>query len=331
MPTLTPAPPTRRDQPTVSVSKALGSVTRAGIYEHLREQGEPCTVRDIAAAFDVHPNVARSHLDTLVDAGLAEIGRRKNPAGGRPANVYRARPAGATPAASHLGPLPQRGALQVRLLGRLLDEAADDRSLPARAFDLAAREGRDLAAHQGSRSDLPSAAAAAIEVLGAYAPALQVINATTEWVDLAGLDTLFAESEGVRGDVAEALARGLVCGALAALGVPAALADAGTLPTGEPVWRARATAAVEGVPSSSEVAKTVDARKLHREAGVVQAMRAVTGLAQGQVLEVLTAGPGSPAAFARWADRAGHQLLGVERAVDATGQPAIRLLIRKGR
>ena len=46
--------------------------------------------------------------------------------------------------------------------------------------------------------------------------------------------------------------------------------------------------------------------------------------------KVLAEGPGSPAAFARWADRAGHVLLGVERAADAAGRPAIRLLIRKG-
>jgi TusA-related sulfurtransferase len=59
-------------------------------------------------------------------------------------------------------------------------------------------------------------------------------------------------------------------------------------------------------------------------------MRAVTSLHVGDILEVLAEGPGSPAAFARWADRAGHELLGVERATDATGRPAIRLLIRKG-
>jgi TusA-related sulfurtransferase len=74
----------------------------------------------------------------------------------------------------------------------------------------------------------------------------------------------------------------------------------------------------------------VDARGLARETGVVRAMRVVTGLAPGEVLEVLAAGPGAPAAFARWADRAGHVLLGVERATDAAGRPGIRLLIRKG-
>ena len=55
----------------------------------------------------------------------------------------------------------------------------------------------------------------------------------------------------------------------------------------------------------------------------------MTDLHAGDVLEVLAEGPGSPASFARWADRAGHSLLAVERAQDASGRPAIRLLIEK--
>ena len=58
-------------------------------------------------------------------------------------------------------------------------------------------------------------------------------------------------------------------------------------------------------------------------------MRTITDLSPGDVLEVLAEGPGSPAVFARWADRAGHALIAVERAQDATGRPAIRLLIEK--
>jgi TusA-related sulfurtransferase len=89
---------------------------------------------------------------------------------------------------------------------------------------------------------------------------------------------------------------------------------------------------VQAAPSRSSIepASRMDARGLQREAGVVKAMRAVTTLRPGEVLEVLAEGPGSPAAFARWVDRAGHELLGVERAVDETGRPGIRLLIRKG-
>src|SRR5687767_2042926 len=72
----------------VSVARALGSPTRAGIYQHLQQAGEGLTVRDIAAAFDLHPNVARTHHELLADAGLVVVGRRKHPGGGRPAKVY---------------------------------------------------------------------------------------------------------------------------------------------------------------------------------------------------------------------------------------------------
>ena len=80
---------------------------------------------------------------------------------------------------------------------------------------------------------------------------------------------------------------------------------------------------------AAQPAATLDARGQARDSGVVEAMRAMTDLHAGDVLEVLAEGPGSPASFARWADRAGHSLLAVERAQDAGGRPAIRLLIEK--
>jgi predicted ArsR family transcriptional regulator/TusA-related sulfurtransferase len=327
---LSPVLDDRRDRPAVSVAKALGSATRAGIFEHLRTLDGPASVRDVADAFDVHPNVARTHLDTLVDAGLVEIGRRKNPAGGRPANVYRARRSAVVPA-SRGGGLPESQALLLTLLGRLIEHPGEHRALNARAFDVALREGRRLTAEQQTEPDLSAATAAAVVILAHYAPTARVVNAAGDWVDVAGLDTLFADADAVRAEVADALARGLLCGAVAGLGVPVNVTDAGALPGGEPVWRVRQADSPAGGPALGDVASTIDTRKLHREAGVVEAMRAITTLRPGQVVEVLTEGPGSPAAFARWADRAGHQLLGVERAVDPAGKPGIRLLIRKGR
>jgi predicted ArsR family transcriptional regulator len=72
------------------VARALRSDTRAEIYRSLRERGEERTVRDVAAEFDLHPNVARTHLELLAEAGLVSVGRRKHPGGGRPAKVYQA-------------------------------------------------------------------------------------------------------------------------------------------------------------------------------------------------------------------------------------------------
>jgi predicted ArsR family transcriptional regulator len=127
--TAAPVLPERRHaRPGVSVSQALGSSTRADIYEHLRSDG-PGTVRDVAAVFDLHPNVARTHLELLADAGLVSVGRRKHPGGGRPAKVYTARDEPVAPAP----PAPAQVDPAVPLLIRLLVALAEERPVAAPA------------------------------------------------------------------------------------------------------------------------------------------------------------------------------------------------------
>jgi TusA-related sulfurtransferase/DNA-binding transcriptional ArsR family regulator len=326
----------------VSVARALGSSTRASIFAHIQDARGPLSVRDIAATFDLHPNVARTHLDTLADAGLVAVGRRKHPGGGRPAKVYRAREDAsldAEVAATEDPGTPAAATALVGLLAGLLD-GGDGVALPRRAQDAARALGRRLVADVGARpalmqrsgsasadgTGLELAGHIAVRALRRLAPAARVVRAGDEWIDLAGVRGVFADLEAHRPDVADALERGLVEGTLAAAGVPVTLADAGATADGALTWRARAAGTAR---AGIGPAATVDARGRQRESGVVEAMRAVTTLARGDVLEVLAEGPGSPAAFARWADRAGHELLGVERIEDA-GRVGIRLLIRKG-
>jgi predicted ArsR family transcriptional regulator/TusA-related sulfurtransferase len=325
----------------VSVAKALGSPTRAGIYEHLRDAGRGLTVRDVADAFDIHPNVARTHLETLADAGLVAVGRRKHPGGGRPAKLYYASKDAHSAAPVVRGGTPAVALLLVRLLACLAEqprpEAGGPRgmTLAGRAQELATAEGRKLVSQveREAGDGLEPAVQTALRALRPYAPAARVVKRGADWIDVAAFAGMFAVLAEERPELAETLERGLLVGALgAALSGTRAVTvttDAGTLISGEPVWRIRSTAPPAG-RSGIEPAVTVDARGRQREVGVVWAMRAVTALRPGDVLEVLTEGPGAPAAFARWADRAGHQLLGVERATDAAGRPAIRLLIRKG-
>jgi TusA-related sulfurtransferase/DNA-binding transcriptional ArsR family regulator len=331
--------PRRED---VSVARALGSTTRAGIYEHLQEAAAPLTVRDVAAEFDLHPNVARTHLELLADAGLVTVGRRKHPGGGRPAKVYAARDEAAAQA---IPAEPADGAaaeLVVRLLVNLLeDRGGAAASQAARAHEVAAAEGRRLVARLPARAAAPAggsdgesrvqaAGRTALAALRPLAPAARIVRSGEDFLDVAGVAGALAPLAAVRPGLVEPLERGLVAGALAGAGVPVSLTDVPVSAGEERVLRARVVApAVRG--TATPPATTVDARGGQREAGVVRAMRAVTGLRPGEVLEVLAEGPGSPAAFARWADRAGHELLGVERATDPTGRPAIRLLIRKGR
>ncbi len=344
MPTAAQLLPERRTRnETISVARALGSTTRAEIFDHLRESRVPLTVRDIAAAFDLHPNVARTHLELLADADLVTVGRRKHPGGGRPAKVYAARSEPAASAIPRAGDDGAAASLVIRLLVELLEGRAASgpaSSQAARAHEVAVLEGRRLVARlprfevpadqdRSPSARLETAARAAVGALRPYAPTVRIVRTGEDFVDIAGVGSALTPLADVRPALVEPMERGLLLGALAAGGAPVSLSEAPGGVGGERVLRARSATRVErGAPQPPSA--TVDARGGQREAGVVRAMRAITALRPGDVLEVLAEGPGAPAAFARWADRAGHQLLGVERATDGAGRPAIRLLIRKG-
>jgi predicted ArsR family transcriptional regulator len=67
-------------------AKVLSLPTRAAILALLLRSGAK-TVKEIADHFQIHPNVARAHLDLMVEAGfLATETRRQEK--GRPAKVY---------------------------------------------------------------------------------------------------------------------------------------------------------------------------------------------------------------------------------------------------
>src|SRR5690625_901407 len=154
-----PEPPAEqpRTRNGVTVAHALRSTTRAAIFEHLQEHdGEAgVTVRDIAGEFDLHPNVARTHLELLADAGLVEVGRRKHPGGGRPAKVYQAKDDADEVIAEEQKPSaptqsPEPGAaLLVRLMAAMIEERPAPAfgripTLIARAHEIAVTEGRHL-------------------------------------------------------------------------------------------------------------------------------------------------------------------------------------------
>lgn len=75
---------------TLDLAGALGDPTRYSIYRCIVEAaGEPVTVAEVAAQFSVHPNVARMHLQKLVEVRLLSADIRRSKAGGRPARIYR--------------------------------------------------------------------------------------------------------------------------------------------------------------------------------------------------------------------------------------------------
>ena len=81
------------DQQIGDLASSLGDATRRGIYISVREAAEPVTANEIAELFGIHPNVARHHLDRLVDDGYLQVSHRRRsgrrgPGAGRPAKHY---------------------------------------------------------------------------------------------------------------------------------------------------------------------------------------------------------------------------------------------------
>lgn len=74
------------DDSATRTAKVLSLPTRAAILSLLLRSG-PKTVKEIGDAFQIHPNVARAHLELMVEAGFlaTETQRRVK---GRPAKVY---------------------------------------------------------------------------------------------------------------------------------------------------------------------------------------------------------------------------------------------------
>ena len=74
------------DDSATRTAKVLSLPTRAAILSMLLRSGEK-TVKEVADDFHIHPNVARAHLDLMVEAGFLATETRRR-AKGRPAKVY---------------------------------------------------------------------------------------------------------------------------------------------------------------------------------------------------------------------------------------------------
>ncbi|HEX9530804.1 MAG TPA: helix-turn-helix domain-containing protein, partial [Acidimicrobiales bacterium] len=100
----------------VAVTSAFGDPTRRAIYLSARDSGPGLTAAEVAEAFDLHPNVARHHLDKLAAGGYLDVHIERGGGGaGRPSKRYRASAKGVPV------DLPARQAdLLVTLLGRAL-------------------------------------------------------------------------------------------------------------------------------------------------------------------------------------------------------------------
>jgi TusA-related sulfurtransferase len=222
-------------------------------------------------------------------------------------------------------PVPPGAQLAVHTVVQLI---AGLREHLGRLEVLAEEQGRRLVAAAAGRADrreLAAAAVVAVEALRAAFPEIRLADpgpaGSSDAVVVEGLEVSLRLVGEVDGAVGDALAVGFLRGALAAAGAPAIVTARDGRVRAEP--DARAIGAVPGPVAS------IDARGWRLERGVDEAVRVTAELRPGDHLEVLTEVEGAPAAYARWADRAGHEVVDVARVRDARGRATVRIVLRK--
>ncbi|MGD2060782.1 MAG: helix-turn-helix domain-containing protein, partial [Acidimicrobiia bacterium] len=129
------------------LTSALGDPTRRAIYIAVRESAEPMTTSKVAELFEIHPNVARHHLDRLADDGYLKVShlrRSGGPGAGRPAKTYEP-----TTKEVSLHFAPRRFEMLTEMLFKVLEELS-----PPNVGEIAERVGRrygeELAAEIGA-------------------------------------------------------------------------------------------------------------------------------------------------------------------------------------
>jgi predicted ArsR family transcriptional regulator len=140
-----PLSPTDFASAVTAITSAFGDTTRREIYLWVRER-DGVTASDVAAAFDLHSNVARHHLDKLANGGYVDVGRSASGGAGRPSKRYTA-----SQQEMPLGFAVRHDALLVSLLGRSL-AALPSETAQAIAEEVGVEYGEHLAASLGVES-----------------------------------------------------------------------------------------------------------------------------------------------------------------------------------
>ncbi len=130
------------DQQIETIAGALGDTTRRGIYVMIRESQGPVTAGQIAASFQIHPNVARHHLDRLMSDGFIQVSETTRSPGtaGRPAKHYEA-----TDKAVSVQYSPRKYDALAELLVSVINQIDD-----GRAGDIAFSVGHDYGVQLGT-------------------------------------------------------------------------------------------------------------------------------------------------------------------------------------
>ena len=127
---------------TVSaITSAFGDPTRRAVYLYVRDHPDGVTATLVAEHFELHPNVARHHLDKLTAGGYVEASIEKPHGGGagRPSKHYRC--VGPSPLEA---PIVRSDDLVLSLLGNALELLPRDKA-ELMAEQVGAQYGRILA------------------------------------------------------------------------------------------------------------------------------------------------------------------------------------------
>jgi len=148
-----------------AVTSAFGDPTRREIYLFVRSQPPGVKAAEVAERFELHPNVARHHLEKLAAGGYVDVELARHESAGRPSKRYRA-----TARDTQLAFPPRRDDLLGTMLARALDRLPVDEA-HALAEEVGYEYGRAIAARmepgEGHRS-VKAALASVADALTAH-------------------------------------------------------------------------------------------------------------------------------------------------------------------
>lgn len=243
------------DNQSVKAAKALALPTRSAILGHLLKAGS-LTAKEIADEFSLHANVARAHLDLLVDAGFLATGVRRQ-GKGRPSKVYftwegemgspedwEIQPPAETPKAELLPEVPLRVATRpnpYRLMSTLfvrLVERVDPEVIYPLAEQVAREEGAKLVlGYRTGGLDFAAAVRALVEELERFSPQVQIVHLEHDYAEIETPDCPFKEIALEHSDLVSIIDPAMKEGAMAALGHPSDVESESSVARGDDVCR----------------------------------------------------------------------------------------------
>lgn len=208
------------------VAKALAAPTRSAILDLLRERG-PMAAKEVSGAIGVHANVARGHLDLLVQAGLASFGWKRHAAGGRPSKLYEAAPARSA----------EGGSLVADLLATLIEESVPNFGLARPlATKTGSRLGHRYRPHDGELT-FDELVLGLQRALSAVSAAVRITERGDDWVELEDRDCPFRSIATAHPDLACSLDKALKEGVMEGLGTNAVVEVVTSIAWGDDVCR----------------------------------------------------------------------------------------------